>query len=124
MRYVFTVCLAVLMWAGAVSCSAQPPMNQSAASPTPDASSNPPPVFVESLRTSLSQETGIPVADITVKLYVAKDWGDACLGVHRPDEMCAQVITPGYQILLKTPQGDYTYHTDQSGDHVRLAQSP
>lgn len=49
------------------------------------------------------------------------DWPDACLGLARPDEACAQVITPGLRIILSVGGRQYEYHTDLTG-HVRLVE--
>lgn len=49
------------------------------------------------------------------------DWPDACLGLARPDEACAQVITPGLRVLLSAGGRQYEYHTDLS-THVRLVE--
>lgn len=49
------------------------------------------------------------------------DWPDACLGLARPDEACAQVITPGLRVLLSAAGRQYEYHTDLSA-HVRLVE--
>lgn len=49
------------------------------------------------------------------------DWPDACLGLARPDEACAQVITPGLRIILSAAGRQYEYHTDLS-THARLVE--
>jgi hypothetical protein len=35
--------------------------------------------------------------------------------------MCTMVITPGYRVILEAGGKQYDYHTDASGDVVRLA---
>ena len=49
------------------------------------------------------------------------DWPDACLGLPRPDEACAQVITPGLRVVLSAGGRGYEYHTNLA-DHVRLVE--
>ena len=58
----------------------------------------------------------------TIKLVSAQqvDWSDACLGIQQPDVMCAQVITPGYKVILEANGQQYEYHTNKSGSAVRL----
>jgi hypothetical protein len=46
------------------------------------------------------------------------DWPDACLGVTRPEVMCAQVITPGFRIVLAAQGREYEYHTNADGSVV------
>jgi hypothetical protein len=43
------------------------------------------------------------------------DWPDACLGAAEPDQLCAQVITPGYRIVVERAGGRIEYHTSRVG---------
>ena len=63
---------------------------------------------------------GRTVDEVTLVSIAAKDWPDACLGVPKAGEACAQVITPGYDIVLDLDGAHYFYHTDE-GRNVRLA---
>jgi hypothetical protein len=58
----------------------------------------------------------------TIKLVNAEqiDWPDACMGIQQPGIMCAQVITPGYKVILEANGQQYEYHTNESGSVVRL----
>jgi len=44
----------------------------------------------------------------------AVDWPDACLGAPRADEVCAQVITPGYRVIVRQDDELIEYHTDRA----------
>ena len=44
------------------------------------------------------------------------DWPDACLGAARPDEVCAQVITAGYRVVIDVGGRRVEYHTDLRGN--------
>ena len=59
----------------------------------------------------------------TIKLVSveAVEWPDGCLGVHTPGVMCTMVITPGYRVVLEAGGKQYEFHTNASGDVVRLA---
>jgi putative hemolysin len=46
-------------------------------------------------------------------------WPDACLGLAAADEMCAQVETPGYRVVLTAGPMNYTYRTDVAGKNIR-----
>lgn len=48
------------------------------------------------------------------------DWPDTCLGAPARGEVCAQAITPGYEVVLSLDDNMFTYHTDQQ-TYVRLA---
>ncbi len=45
----------------------------------------------------------------------AVDWSDASLGCPEPGQVYAQVITPGYRVLLEAAGKEYEVHTDQIG---------
>jgi len=49
---------------------------------------------------------------ITVKAVESIDWPDASLGCPQPGMMYAQVITPGYRIVLEVDGKSYEYHAD------------
>ena len=72
----------------------------------------------------LANQLGIDSSAVTVTSSEAVEWPNACLGVTLEDEMCAQVITPGYKIVLSANGNTYTYHTDQSGSWYRLVEGP
>jgi hypothetical protein len=46
----------------------------------------------------------------------AVDWPDACLGAARDDEVCAQVITPGYRIIVEQGGETSEYHASRAGE--------
>jgi hypothetical protein len=52
---------------------------------------------------------------ITVKAVESIDWPDASLGCPQPGMMYAQVITPGYRIVLEVDGKSYEYHTGGRG---------
>jgi hypothetical protein len=35
------------------------------------------------------------------------------------DEMCAQVVTPGYQVTLEANGEEYIFRTDETGNAIR-----
>lgn len=82
---------------------------------------DPPAQLVEDLKSVVSTRTGIPSYEIMFVSAEAVEWSDACLGIPNPDEFCAQVITPGYRITLRTMTEEYVFHTDRTGDSIRLA---
>lgn len=73
---------------------------------------------------ALMQELQIEADAIEVVSVEAVEWPDACLGVTNPDEMCAQVITPGYRVILDADGRAYEYHTNEDGSSIRLAEAP
>jgi hypothetical protein len=67
----------------------------------------------------LSKELGIPVGKIDYVSFSREKWPDACLGLSEPEEMCAQVITPGWRVVLVAEEQQYVYRTDASGEAIR-----
>ena len=53
-------------------------------------------------------------SDVTLVSMEATDWSDASLGCPQEGMMYAQVITPGYLMVLEADGQQYTYHTDQN----------
>jgi hypothetical protein len=72
-------------------------------------------------RADLAQRLKIDPDTIKLVSVEAVDWPDGCLGVQTPGVMCTMVITPGYLVILEADGKQYEYHTNESGDVVRLA---
>jgi hypothetical protein len=68
----------------------------------------------------LAVSYGASPEDITVVAYEAVDWSDSCLGVQRPGIACLEVITPGYRIILETPNGQIEVHTNLEANVYRV----
>lgn len=69
----------------------------------------------------LAAQLGILPEDVRILSFERVDWPDACLGIQTPGLMCAQVITPGFRVILEAEGKRYEFHTDLSGSDVRLA---
>jgi hypothetical protein len=91
------------------ACSSGPPNNI----PLPCGTE----VSVELAKEYLARRKGTDKGEIAVVAVEAVDWPDTRLGCPEPDMMYAQVITPGYRILLSYAGEIYEYHSDQ-GDRV------
>lgn len=68
---------------------------------------------------ALSTQRNIPADQIVVVNYEAVDWNNACLGLAGSGEMCAEVITPGYRIVLRGGGGEFEFHTNGDGTAIR-----
>jgi hypothetical protein len=62
----------------------------------------------------LATRLKIAEAQIAVRGVEAVDWPDASLGCAQRGRMYAQVITPGYRILLEVGGKVYEYHASQT----------
>lgn len=78
-----------------------------------------PPIVIEHIQAYLSEETPFSPAQAQVQQIEAMTWNDACLELARPGELCAQMLTPGYKIMVMTPEGMMDLHTNQSATVIR-----
>ena len=70
----------------------------------------------------LAEKMGLSTGEIRLASVEAVEWSDASLGCPQPGMMYAQVITPGYRVVLEAGGETYEYHTD-TGDHVVLCEN-
>jgi hypothetical protein len=114
---------AALLAAGCNQLTAQPqPSPTPAISPTaevtvPEGASG----QVDRARADLATRLGIAQEDITLVQSERVDWPSTALGCPRTGEMYAQVITPGYRIVLAAEGNRYQYNADES-DRVILCE--
>ncbi|NCN59077.1 hypothetical protein COW99_01195 [Candidatus Roizmanbacteria bacterium CG22_combo_CG10-13_8_21_14_all_38_20] len=77
--------------------------------------------LVAEARGDLALQSGIKDLDISTVSVEAVNWSDSSLGCPTPKTAYAQVITPGYKIILKVDDEIYTYHA--SSTNIVLCQS-
>jgi hypothetical protein len=68
------------------------------------------PIAVQLAVADAAGQLGIAADAITVLSVEAVEWGDASLGCPEPGMMYAQVVTPGYRIVLEAGGQTYEYH--------------
>lgn len=71
-------------------------------------------------RQLLAQQFNARFEDVQILSIAAQAWPDACLGLPKRNETCAQVVTPGFRIVLVLGDSRYTYRTDELGRNIRL----
>ncbi|MBN1937200.1 MAG: hypothetical protein JW934_21250 [Anaerolineae bacterium] len=64
----------------------------------------------------LAERLGIDPAQVQVLAVESVQWSDSSLGCPQPGMMYAQVITPGYLIVLGAGEAQYEYHAGRDGD--------
>ncbi|MBX2996934.1 MAG: hypothetical protein KF893_00380 [Caldilineaceae bacterium] len=74
---------------------------------------------VAAVREQAAQDHGVDADAVEIISVETVEWPDACLGLAGPDEMCAQVITPGYRVVVAVDGEEYAYRTDLSGAVIR-----
>jgi len=71
--------------------------------------------------TALSANLGLPADKITLVSTEAVDWPDGCLGVYEEGLVCAEVITPGFRVILEANGKQVEYRTNEDGTQIRPA---
>jgi len=70
---------------------------------------------------TVAKNLGLSVDKIKLISTKAMDWPDSCLGISVEGVACAEVITPGFQIMLEANGMQMEYHTNQDGTVIRPA---
>lgn len=97
----------------AIKGEANPPPSPTL-KPLPEAeapSGKPVEELVSEARSDLAERLNISQSEITTSEVESIVWNDASLGCPEPKKYYAQVITPGYKIILEANGEAYTYHT-------------
>ena len=83
----------------------------------------PEPIFIiaENARMDLAEKLGIDPESIVVFDVEQVEWPDGCLGIVIKDELCIQVIVPGFRLLLEAEGVTYEYRSDMEGSVLRAA---
>ena len=71
--------------------------------------------------TALSGTSSLSADKIKVVSTEAVDWPDGCLGVYDEGLVCAQVVTPGFRVILEAGVKQVEYRTNQDGTQIRPA---
>lgn len=79
------------------------------------------PAAVGTARQAVARRLGVALESVEVVSLESREWRDACLGLATADEMCAQVITPGFLVTLRAGGQVYEARTNQNGTVVRFA---
>lgn len=69
---------------------------------------------------ALATRLGVEPEAIDLLSNEPTEWPDSCLGVEQADILCAQVITPGYKVLMENSGTQYEYHTDLAGTAIAV----
>lgn len=71
----------------------------------------------EALRQAAERQ-GVDSSQVSIARSEERQWPDASLGCPQPGTLYAQVVTPGYLLVVATPSGQLEYHTDTRGKVV------
>ena len=77
----------------------------------------------QQLLATVAAQQNLAVDTLRVVTVTEADWPDACLGLAGADELCAQVIVPGWQVTVSDDQQSWVYRTDLEMELVKLEPS-
>lgn len=100
------------------ACASQAP---EPSTPTPEVFNPLPPELraFEAVREALAGELSLDPLAIQLVETVPTDWPDTCLGLPGAGESCAQVLTPGFRVVVNAGGKPYEYRTSRDGNLVR-----
>ncbi|MDD2694519.1 MAG: hypothetical protein PHD58_01170 [Anaerolineales bacterium] len=75
-------------------------------------------------RQSLANQLQLDQEGLRFLRIERKTWPDSCLGLELADQPCKSGAVSGYLVLLQAGEHRYTYHTDETGSRVLLADAP
>ena len=109
-----SICLLIALGA-CVSRTTEP------ATPTPEVFNPLPPEqrAFEAVREALARQLGLDPLKIQLVETVPVDWPDSCLGLPGAGESCAQVVTPGFRVVVEASGTSYEFRTNRDGNLVR-----
>jgi hypothetical protein len=79
----------------------------------------PVPEAVAKVRAQVARNLNISEGQVIVMAAMEKEWPNACLGIQYSGEACAEVITPGYEVVVQANGKEFILRTNQSGSLIR-----
>jgi hypothetical protein len=76
--------------------------------------------LLAAVRVAAADRAGVGEDEVDISLFEEAEWPDACLGLAAEDEMCAQVIVPGFRVMAEAGGTVLTYRTNADGTMIRL----
>ena len=78
-----------------------------------------PPEVALNVQNQISQTMVVPLESIQIENVEKMEWEDSCLGLPEGDEVCAEVITPGWLLTFNIDNETYRYRVDETGTVIR-----
>ena len=101
------------------ACSANQP-NVAATQVDPAMEDVLPPDVALNVQNQISETLAVPLESIQIQDVERMDWPNSCLGLPEGDEVCAEVITPGWLLTFNIDNQEYRYRVDSTGTVIRL----
>ena len=79
-----------------------------------------PPDVALKVQNAASEALSVPLENIQLQNIEKMDWPNSCLGLpSEGDEVCAEVITPGWLLTFDINDQQYQYRVDSNGTVIR-----
>jgi hypothetical protein len=88
-----------------------PTPSEQAGTPVPDIFDDYPQPVVAAIDAAAG-EADVNRNDVRILSYEEREWPSTALGCPQPGFSYAQVVTPGYLVLLQADGTEFTYHTN------------
>ncbi|MEW6033624.1 MAG: hypothetical protein AB1603_02080 [Chloroflexota bacterium] len=75
---------------------------------------------VDLAKAALATKLGVEQSKVSLFRVEAVDWPDTSLGVPEPGKLYAQVITPGFRVVLSHGGTEYEYHAGKLGGQMAV----
>ena len=85
----------------------------------PDLQNVLPPDVAINVQNQISQNLGVAIEKMQITNVEKMDWPNGCLGLPQGDEVCTEVITPGWLLTFNIDGKEYKYHVDKTGTVIR-----
>jgi hypothetical protein len=79
-----------------------------------------PPDVALNVQNQIGETLGVPLESIQIQDVQKMDWPNSCLGLPEDNEVCAEVITPGWLLTFNIDNQVYRYRVDTTGTVIRL----
>jgi hypothetical protein len=74
---------------------------------------------LESIVAAIAEELNVAPDEVGVVSATPETWPDASLGCPQPDMLYAQVVTPGFRVIVEVAGEQIEFHTDERANIVR-----
>ncbi|MBH8554042.1 hypothetical protein I8751_17045 [Nostocaceae cyanobacterium CENA357] len=71
----------------------------------------------------LARRERVSTKELKITDHSRQTWRNGCLELPQPDELCTQVLVPGWRVVVSNNQRTWVYHTNNNGRFLRLAKT-
>lgn len=82
-----------------------------------------PAIVKSAVLSDATKRIGKSVATLRITQAQQQNWPNSCLGLAEAGTLCAQVIVPGWKVVVSDGKNELVYRTDDKGKQVKLEKS-